>query len=70
MKHKNNIKTIAIIAFSLSIFGFIIDLDELDPNIAHNILDIIMMMLIIFGSGLFFYALIVLSVKIIKGVKL
>jgi hypothetical protein len=70
MKHKRNINIIAIIAFLLSIFGFIWDLGELDQSRLQNLIDITMMTLIFFGTGLIVYGLIVVSNKIFPGIKL
>jgi len=69
MKHKRNILIIAIIAFLLSIFGFIMDSDELDPGRLQNLIDITLMTLIFFGTGMILYGVIVVSNKIIIEIK-
>jgi len=69
MKHTRNIKIIAIIAFLLSIFGFIMDSDELDPSILQNLIDITLMTLIFFGTGMIVYGAIIVSNKIIMVIK-
>ncbi len=69
MKHKRNILIIAIIAFLLSIFGFIMDSDELDPSRLQNLIDITLMTLIFFGTGMILYGIIVVSNKIIIAIK-
>jgi hypothetical protein len=70
MKHTRNIKIIALIAFLLSIFGFIMDTEELVPSILQNLIDITLMTFIFFGTGMIVYGLIVVSNKIFPGIKL
>jgi hypothetical protein len=67
MKHKRNITLIATISFLISMVGFILDLDELNPNRSQNLIDITIMTLIFFGTGMILYGLIVVSKKIILG---
>jgi vacuolar-type H+-ATPase subunit I/STV1 len=70
MKHTRYIKIIALIAFLLSIFGFILDLGELDHSRLQNLIDITLMTLIFFGTGMILYGLIVVSNKIFPRIKL
>ncbi|MFO7864127.1 MAG: hypothetical protein R6U85_09025 [Salinivirgaceae bacterium] len=65
MKHKRNIGIIALIAFVLSLLGFILDMNELDPSRLQNLIDITLMTVIFFGAGMLMYGLIILTMRII-----
>ena len=69
MKHKRNIGIIAQIAFVLSVLGFILDMNELDPSRLQNLIDITLMTVIFFGAGMLMYGLIILTMRIIPKLK-
>ena len=56
-KHKRNLKKILGIAFGLSVFGFLLDLKELDPSILQNGIDISLMTVLFFGVGFMMYVI-------------
>ena len=66
LKHKKNFKVILIIAFALSIFGFVMDLNELDKSLLQNFKDIILMTLLLFGAGLVIYLFSALTIKFMQ----
>ncbi|WP_026753050.1 hypothetical protein [Sediminibacter sp. Hel_I_10] len=62
-KHKRNLKKILGIAFGLSIFGFFLDLNELDPSLLQNGIDISLMTVLFFGVGFMVYVISVVLKK-------
>lgn len=67
LKHKNNLKVILIISFGLSVFGFIMDLNELDPSLLQNFKDVTLMTVLLFGVGLVIY-LSALTIKFLQRI--
>lgn len=66
MNHKRNIIIVASVALALSIFGFILDLNERVPSILQNIIDVVMMAAIFFSIGMMIYSIIALSLNKFK----
>lgn len=62
-KHQINVIKILGMAFSLSVIGFILDLNELDPSIVQNGIDISLMTLLFFGLGFVIYVISVILKK-------
>ena len=65
LKHKKNLKVILMIAFLLSILGFIMDLNELEPSLFQNLKDISLMTVLLFGIGLAIYLFLVVIIILI-----
>jgi len=66
LKHKKNLKIILTIAFGLSIFGFVTDLNELDPSLLQNFKDLTLMTVLLFGAGLVIYLFSALTIKFLQ----
>lgn len=64
-RHKLNLKRILLSAFSLTIFGFVLDLNELDPSRIQNLIDITVMTSLLFALGCLIYLMIMLVVYLI-----
>lgn len=68
MTNKRTLKkiTLKIFLFSLilSVLGFLIDLNELDPSLLQNIKDIFLMTFLFFSFGIILYLLTILFQKI------
>lgn len=67
MNHKRNIIIVASLALALSIFGFILDLNERVPSIFQNFIDISMMTTIFFAVGMMIYSIFVISINGVKS---
>ena len=68
-KHKRNLKKILGVAFGLSVFGFLLDLNELDPSLLQNGIDISLMTMLFFGAGFMVYVIsVVLKKWIMKAI--
>lgn len=61
MNHKKNLVLLLVLAFSLSVFGFILDLGERVPNIATNVIEITIMAVLMFGLFCLLYSIAVLA---------
>lgn len=62
--HKKITLKIFLFSLILSVLGFLIDLNELDPSLLQNIKDIFLMTFLFFPFGIILYLLTILFQKI------
>lgn len=64
-RHRRNLKIILLIALSLSCLGFLLDLNELNPKLLYNVIDISVMSGLLFASGCLIYIMAIIIVYLI-----